>query len=310
MELLSGLAGKRVAIGPEGSGTRGLALSLLETNGIRPGGPTTLLDMEPRESAKALLQSNIDAVFLMGEDAPTATIRQLLRAPDINLYSFKQATAYIRRFSYLTVLQLPEGSFDFGKDLPHQDVYLLGPTVELIARRHLDPALLDLLLDAARDVHGKATLLQKKGEFPAPLEHDFKISPEASRYYKSGKSFFYRFMPFWLASLTRRVVLVFIPAIVVLVPLVRSVPPIYRWRVRSRIFRWYRALLSVERELIKDSSPQTKEHLLKRLDHIEHAVNRMKVPTSFADQFYGLRTNIDFVRNLVNARQALKNRSE
>src|SRR5262249_38008230 len=157
---------------------------------------------EPRESAKALFEGSIDAVFLMGEDASTATLRELLRAADIHLYSFKQAAAYIRRFGYLSVLQLPEGSLDFGKNIPHQDVYLLGPTVELVARRHLDPALLDLLLDAAREVHGRASLLQKKGEFPAPLEHDFKISPEALRYYKSGKSFFYRFLPFWLASLT------------------------------------------------------------------------------------------------------------
>jgi TRAP-type uncharacterized transport system substrate-binding protein len=302
IELLSSLAAKQIAIGPVGSGTRALALLLLETNGIKPGGDTKLLDWEPRQSSKGLLDGKIDAAFLMGEDASPAIMRQLLRAEDIHLYSFKQAAAYTRRFPYLSVLELPEGSLDFGKDLPPQNIFLLGPTVELISRKHFDPALVDLLLDAAREVHGRATILQKKGEFPAPLEHDFKISPEAMRYYKSGKSFFYRFLPFWMASLARRIILVFVPAVVVLVPLLRSIPPFYKWRVRSRIFRWYRALLAVERDLLKNSGEHKREQLLRRLDEIEDAANRMKVPTSFADQFYGLRTNIDFVRNMINER--------
>ena len=236
----------------------------------------------------------------MGEDASTTTIRQLLRAPDIHLYSFKQATAYIRRFSYLSVLQLPEGSLDFGKDLPHQDVYLLGPTVELIARRHLDPALLDVLLDAAREVHGKATLLQKKGEFPAPLEHDFKISPEALRYYKSGKSFLYRHLPFWIASLANRVLVVIVPAVVLLIPAVRLIPTMLKLRVKLRLYRWYRALLLLDRELLVDSAGN-RDELVKRLDDIERAVNKMKVPASFADQFYALRGDIRFVRGRIMA---------
>jgi len=196
------------------------------------------------------------------------------------------------------VLELPQGSIDVGKNLPAQDVHLIGPTVELVARKHLHPALSDLLLDAAREVHGKASLLQRKGEFPAPLEHDFRISVDAARFYKSGKTFFYRYLPFWLASLTSRIVVVFVPMIVVLIPLLRSIPPFFRWRVRSRIYRWYRSLLSLERELLEASDSGKREEMLKRLDEIERTVNRMNVPASFADQFYGLRGHIEFVRRL------------
>ena len=298
MDALSGLAGKRVAVGPVGSGTRALALTLLQTNGIQSGGSTTLLDVEPKESAQGLLNGTIDATFLMGEDASTAVLRELLRNTNIHLLSFKQSNAYTRRFSYLSALELPEGSIDLGKDLPMQDVHLLGPTVELIARPHLHPALSDLLLEAAREVHGRASLLQHKNEFPAPLEHDFRISADAARFYKSGKSFFYRYLPFWLASLTSRIVVVFVPMIVVLIPVMRSLPSFYRWRIRSRIFRWYRALLALEREFGK-SDPARREQLLRRLDEIEKAVNRIKVPASYADQFYNLRTHIDFVRGPV-----------
>lgn len=300
IDLLSALAGKRIVTGPVGSGTHFLATTLLETNGIKPGGVTTLLDWEPKEASQALLDGSVDAVFLMGEDASPAVMRQLMRAPSIHLFSFKQAVAYTRRLSYLSVLELPQGSIDFGQNIPPQDDYLIGPTVELVAREHLHPALSDLLLEAAREVHGKASLLQRKAEFPAPLEHDFRISPDAARFYKSGKSFFYRYLPFWLASLTSRIVVVFIPFIVVLIPVLRSIPTFYRWRMRSRIFRWYRALLALERELFQSPNTGKREPLLQRLDEIQNAVNHMKVPASFADQFYSLRGHIDFVRRLVD----------
>jgi NMT1 family protein len=300
VESLSDLAGKRLAIGPVGSGTRALVLTLLAANGIKPGESTTLLDWEPQQSSKALLDGTVDAVFLMGEDASVAIMRELLLATNIHLLNFTQAEAYTRRFSFLSVLKLPQGSIDLGRNIPAHDVYLIGPTVELISRKNLHPALSDLLLEAAREVHGKATLLQHKGEFPAPIEHDFHISADAARFYRSGTSFFYRYLPFWLASLTSRIVVVFIPAIVILIPIVRSIPHLYRWRIQSRIYRWYRALLALERELFNEAESENRQQLLGRLDEIENAVNKMKVPASFADQFYGLRGHIDFVRQMVN----------
>jgi hypothetical protein len=302
-EFLSGLAGKRVAIGPVGSGTRSLALTLLDANGIKPGGTTTLLDWEPKPASKALLDGTVDAVFLMGEDASLAVIVGLMRATNIHLLSFRQADAYARRFSYLSVIELPEGAIDFGRDIPPQDIFLVGPTVDLIARENLHPALSDLLLGAAREIHGNASLLQRKGEFPAPIEHDIRLSTDAVRFYQSGKSFFYRHLSFWLASLTSRIVVVLVPAILVLIPVMRSIPPLYRWRIRSRIYPWYRALLALERELYRESDPGKREQLLKRLDEIEKAVNRIKVPASFADQFYALRGHIGFVRQMMSEAQ-------
>ena len=300
VDLLSSLAEKRIVVGPVGSGTRALALTLLEANAISTNGTTPLLDWEPKEASKGLLEGKVDAVFLMGEDASPTMMRELLRAPDVHLLSFKQAVAYTRRFNYLNVLELPQGSIDFGKNLPAQDVHLIGPTVELVARETLHPALSDLLLDAARDVHGQATVLQRKKELPAPIEHDFRISADATRFYNSGKKLPYRYLPFWLASLTSRIVVVFVPVIVVMIPLLRSIPAFYRWRIRSRINRWYGVLLSLERELFREREVEKRKPLLQRLEEIERAVNKMKVPASFADQFYGLRGHIDFVRQMVN----------
>ena len=297
LDVLSGLNGKRLAIGPEGSGTRSLALVLLAANGIEPGGATTLVDLDAEDAAKALLESRVDAVFLMGDAASPQIMRKLMQTPGIRLFDFMQADGYTRRINYLNKLALPRGSIDFGKDIPLHDVSLIGPTVELIARADLHPALSDLLLEAASEVHGSPGLFKRRGEFPTPLEHEFHISGDAVRYYKSGKIFLYRYLPFRLASLMNRILVVAVPMAVVLLPGLRIIPALYRWRIKLRIYRWYRALLMLERDLITRLAREEREELFGRLDHIEEEVNKMKMPASFADQFYVLREHIDFVRD-------------
>jgi TRAP-type uncharacterized transport system substrate-binding protein len=296
LSFLSDFQGKRLAIGPVGSGTRALALTLLGLNGIQPGGPTKLLDLEAGEAAKALMADEADAAFLMGDSASSVVMRQLLHEPGIHMFNFAQADGYTRRISYLNKLELPKGSIDFGKNVPANDVNLVGPTVELLARKKLHPALSDLLLEAARDVHGGAKLLQRKNEFPAPLENEYPISPDATRYYKSGKSFLYRSLPFWLASLVNRALAVFLPVVVVLIPGLKLMPTLFRLRTKLLFYRQYRALLRLEHELRGPQSAGKREELLAELDGIERGVHKMKVPASFADQFYGLREHIEFVR--------------
>jgi hypothetical protein len=296
VDLLSELNGKRLAIGPPGSGTRNLALALLAANGIEPGGETVLVDLESDDAAKALLDGKVDAVFLMGDSASVQNMRTLMRTPGIHLLDFSQAEGYTSRITYLNRLVLPKGSIDFGKDIPTHDVHLIGPTVELIARSDLHPALSDLLIEAAREIHSRAGFLRHKDEFPTPLSHEFTISDDAARYYKSGKSFLYRSFPFWMASLVNRIIVVFVPMVVLLIPGMRMIPALYRWRISLGIYRWYRALLSLEQELIAHVEPEERKELLLRLDHIEQAVNNMKVPASFAEQFYVLRGHIGFVR--------------
>jgi hypothetical protein len=224
-------------------------------------------------------------------------IRKLLRTPGVRLFSFSQADGYTRRVKYLNKLTLPKGVIDFGENLPPQDISLIGPTVEIIARQDLHPALSDLLIEAAIEVHNRATILQRRGEFPSPIEHEYRISEDASRFYKSGKGFLYRYLPYSLASLMSRILLVLVPMIIVLLPGLRLIPAVYRWRIKSRIFKWYKALMFIEQDLTPQLTPEKREELLVRIDDIEDAVNRIRVPSSFADQFYGLRGHISFVRS-------------
>lgn len=298
--LLSEFNGKRIAIGPDGSGTHALAMILLKANGIEPAGSTVLISTGGEEAAQALISGKIDAAFLMGDSATPPVIRNLLSATGIKLLNFVQADAYTRRYPYLFKVNLPMGAFDFGKNVPSQDVFLIAPTVELVARDNLHPALSDLLIETAREVHGGAKLLQRAGEFPAPLEHEYRISTDARRYYTSGKSFFYRYLPFWLASLVDRLLVVVVPIVVLLIPGLKLVPALYHWRIRSRINRWYGILINLERDMLAQPSPDEREELLKRFDVIEANVNKMKMPLAYTEQIYVLRDHINFVRERYN----------
>lgn len=295
LERLSQLRGRRIAIGGEGSGTRALAMTLLKASGA-DGSPTKLVDLGGVEAAEALKQGKVDAALLMGDSATPKVIVGLMKTPGIRLMSLSQAEGYARRFRFLSELSLPEGAADLEKNIPASRVNMVGPTVELVARESLHPALSDLLIGAAREVHGSAGMFRKAGEFPAPIERDFPLSADAQRYYKSGTPFLYSRLPFWLASLTDRLLVILVPLLVVLVPLTRIVPPLYRWRVRSRIYRWYGKLISIERDIVMHPEPEERERILQRLDEIENAVNEIRTPLSFADQLYVLRQHIAWVR--------------
>ncbi|HMK43016.1 MAG TPA: TAXI family TRAP transporter solute-binding subunit [Dissulfurispiraceae bacterium] len=299
IDLLSDLKGKSIAVGPEGSGTHKLALTLLAANGIEQGSSTTLLTIDSDIAVKYLVDNKIDAVFLMGDSASLQNIRTLLLAPGIYLFDMTQADGYTRRISYLSKLILPKGAVDFGNNIPDHDVHLVTPTVELVARDDLHPALLDLFIEAAQEVHGGAGLFRNKAEFPSPVSFDFIISDDAIRYYKSGKTFLYRYLPFRLANLANRFLVVFVPIILLLIPGIRVIPAVYRLRVNLNIYKWYRVLLALEREVMIPIDPSKQSELLQSIDRIERDVDAMKVTAPFAEEFYVLRGNINFVRTKI-----------
>ena len=310
VERLSQLKGKRLAIGPEGSGARALALKLLQANEM-DAAPTVLLELAGEEAADELIAGKIDAAFLMGDSATPAIMRKLRDNPDIEIANFRQADGYLRKFRFLSKLTLPEGAYDLGKNEPPRTLTLVGPTVELVARHDLHPALSDLLISAAREVHSGPGLFRNAGEYPAPLARDFPISADAERYYKSGGQFLYKRLPFWLANLIDRLLVVVVPLLVILVPATKIIPNLYRWRMRARIYRWYGALMAIEREMLAQPAPEAQSALLKRIDAIERSVNELKTPLSFADQLYVLRDHVGMVRqHLLAATQPINQAKE
>ncbi len=300
---LSELAGKRLGIGSPGSGVEAFARAMLGANGIT-GAPTTLVEQPTEAAAKAFQAGQLDVLFMMGDSAPMQLVRTYLRAPDIQVYSFTQADAYLRRLSTLNLnkVVIPQGGFDLGQNLPAQDVILLGPGVELLARKGLNSAVSDLLLDVAQKVHGRAGLFAKRGEFPAPLAREFPLSDDAVRYYKSGQSLTYKLVDsFWVANLINRLLVAVVPFILVLIPAIRFLPVVYRWSVQLRIYRCYRPLMELERDARSPLAPERSAELLERLAAVEADVAKLKVPASFASQFYDLRYHVNYVRQRLQA---------
>ncbi|WP_338867693.1 TAXI family TRAP transporter solute-binding subunit [Myxococcus stipitatus] len=294
LEDVRELKGRRIAVGPEGSGTRALALTLLKANGV-DAEPTQLLPLERDEAVEQLKQGQLDAVFLISP-AESPIIHKLAAVPGIRLLSFSRAEAYSRRFTYLSRLVLPRGVFNLAADIPERDVVVVAPTANLVARDSLHPALAYLLMRAASEVHGKAGLLDGASEFPAPRETGFPLSSEARRYYEAGVPLLQRYLPFWAANLVDRLWVMLVPIIAVMVPLFRIVPALYQWRIRSRIVRWYARLKEIEIQLDENPGREMLEDMLKRLEEAEREVNRIPMPLSYAENLYFFREHIEVVR--------------
>ena len=299
LDQIGQLRGLRIAIGAAGSGTQKLALDLLGTNGmVQDGGLTTLLDMDGMSVVDALRQGQIDAAFVVG---PTysALVWTLLYDESVRPMSLTHAEAYTRLYPALQHLTLPRGAIDMVRDIPHQDVALLAPMATLVARIGTHPALIDLLLQAATEIHGEPGVFQKPHEFPQAKEVDFPLAPEAQRFYKSGKTFLQRYLPFWLATLVDRMLVLLIPLLALLLPFARFAPMLYGWRIRSRIFRRYGELKFLEAELEHDARRHSRAEWLTRLDRIEEKVNHLPTPLIFSDMLYTLRSHVELVRQAI-----------
>jgi len=302
VEDLRGLAGKRIGVGKPESGTHALALTLLAANGVTAN-RASLLPLGREDAVKALQEGSLDAAFLVSPaDAPI--LKKLATTPGIRLLSFSRADAYVRRYPYLVKRVLPRGIFDLGKDVPSADVILIAPTANLVARSTLHPALAYLLMRAASEVHGGAGLLADAGEFPAPLEAGVRLSREAKRYYEAGVPLLQRYLPFWAASLVDRLWVMLVPIIAVVVPLGRAVPAAYRWRIRSRVFKWYAQLKEIELQLDEEPDRAQLQDMLRRLEEAERAVNQIPTPLAYAENLYIFREHIDIVRRRLVRRLA------
>lgn len=289
---LAQLRGWRVNLGARGSGVIGLFGKLLHANGVERD-QLNASRMEQTPAVVALLAGELDALVLAA--APESPmVQMLLQTPGVKLFEFAQAEAYARRLPYLRAVELPRGVVDLARDLPAQDLPLIAATTTLVARADTHPALLQLFVQAAQHVHGGTGWLARAGEFPSPQNTELALAREAERYYRNGPPLLQRYLPFWLANLIERMWVVLVSIVAVLIPLARVVPPLYEFRIRSRIFRWYRQLRDIEEALRTRSTPSAA--LREELNTLEAKAEHVNVPLSYADQLYALRSHIQLVR--------------
>jgi TRAP-type uncharacterized transport system substrate-binding protein len=282
----------RINIGIRGSGTGNLVSKLLYANRIDRE-TLKLTRLEPTPAVIALLAGEIDGlVFVSAPESPL--IQMLLMTPGIRLFDFPQNEAYARRFAFLSALTLPRGVVDLANNVPPNDVHLVAATSSMVTRSTTHPAVLQLFVQAAQKIHGGTGWFARAGQFPIGQDGERPLAPEAARFYKNGAPVLQRYLPFWLANLVDRMWVALVSIIAVLIPLSRIVPPLYQFRIRSRVFRWYGQLRRIEDAAAAGEAPP--EELLKELDEIESRVEHVSVPLSVADELYALRGHIDMVR--------------
>jgi len=299
LERLADLKGKRILVGPAGSGTSGLALRLLAANGITAE-MATLINRELPDYVDLLAKGEADAGFLVL--APEArTIQRLLRAPNVRLMSFANAEAYIQRFPFLSRLVLREGVVDFAANVPPADTTLLATTAAVLVREDAHRALVNLLAQALHEVHGQpgddAHLFQRAGEFPLANDPEFALSEEARRVFRSGAPLLQRYVPFWVATMVDRLMVSLVVLLPLLIPLLRFAPQIYNWRIRRRILYWYGELKRLEAAARRSPSHEGRAAGLRELDRIEAAVDNIPIPLAFSDRLYELRQHIELARH-------------
>lgn len=289
---LTQLTGWRLNVGTPGSGVPNLMNRLLDSNRVESS-TIKLSTLDQTPATMALLSGETDAIVFAS--APESLmVQMLLQTPGIKLMDFVQAEAYSRRFTFLSPALLPRGVVDLSIDSPAQDVRLAGPTTSLIVRNETHPALLQLFTAAAHNIHSGAGWFNKARDYPNDKRDELPMAKEAERQLKNGPPLLQRYLSFWMANLIDRMWVALGIIIAILLPLSRVLPPLYQFRVRSRIFKWYAQLRDIETR--DNASGEANKELIAELNALDTRVEKIKIPLSYADELYALRSNIHLVR--------------
>ncbi len=304
-ETLNDFKQRNIAIGSPGSGTQMVTKQVLGLNGVDENN-AKFISISSKQTAIALLDGSIDAGFIVAS-AESPIIQQLLKQDAVELFSLKRALAYSRLLPFLSEVTLASGIIDLAENIPSEDKILLAPTSNLVIHDDMHSGLTVLILQAAQEIHSGPSLFTQPQAFPSPQNLVYPISDVADRFYKKGPPFLMRYLPFWAAVLIDRMIVFLLPLVAVMFPLFKLMPPLYRWRVRSRIYRWYDELQETDSAISLDNNLSAKQiqQLHKQLDRIDNEVEKVKTPLSYADQLYQLLLHTDLVRKKLKSKQTL-----
>jgi TRAP transporter TAXI family solute receptor len=296
IESLEQLQGLRVSLGPDGSGTRKLATLLLEQVRMSPKDLVDSQDSGPA-AARALAQGSLDALIMVS-GAQSSVVKTLLQTPGVNLVQLRRSAALTERMPYLQLRLLPQGALDAAARLPARDAALLVTTSALVARADLHPALQRLATEVARDVHGAAGPFHRSGEFPNLRRIEFPASEEARHTLVHGRPWLEQQLPFWVAQVAMRLLVICLPVALAAYWLARAIPAYLRWLVESRVARWYGELKFIEHELSRETMTGLDvSKYLQRLGSIERRMAAFAAPGYLMPRWFTLRQHVGFVRS-------------
>jgi TRAP transporter TAXI family solute receptor len=299
LERLSQLKGKRIAIGPQGSGTRVAAERILGKAGINSE-TATLLPYGGSAAVDALKGGRVDVVWYNGGPGASA-VHELLQNPQVRLMDFPLTDAFTRSFADISRFDLPQGAISIDPTIPPNDVKLIGTNAKVLIRGDLHPEIVYLLLQAMKKVHAGKEIFQNAGEFPNGGDTEYPVAASASDFYKNGPSFLQRHLPLWLNVYVQRVIAVLLTAMAVGLPLFGYAPRLYRWLVEYRLGSIYRSLRVIEASLQAGIDREDIAALAVELERLDREVNNHRVPMRHSDIFFRVKSDLHLVRTRLGA---------
>jgi len=298
LRALNALKGKRIVVGPEGSGTKALSVKLLAANGVTPAN-STFLSLDSDAGAQALFDGEADALFsIIGTFAPLTKV--LLFDPKITLFDFTRTRAYTVRYPFLNAVTLDEGVMDLEHDLPPKTKHLIAAAATLVSHDDIHPDLVRLVLQAAKQVHGSAGIFRTTGEFPNTARLEFPLNTDAELYLRDGESWLESIFPFWIASIVKRLMLLLIPVIALMIPVIKLLLPLIDWRSRSKIYRWYKTLTAIEEEMEGYDEVQRRS-AVRTLEEAMQKIQKIEVPLSYRREYYDLIQHFELILGKLRA---------
>nr|WP_246462752.1 TAXI family TRAP transporter solute-binding subunit [Pelagicoccus albus] len=295
LEFVSDLRNLKVAVGKKGSGTQAVARFLLAENGLLSGAEhPELIELSDDETVEELAGGEIDAGFFM-VSAESPTIQRLIEMEGFDFLDMRRHSAYRARYRSLSGVEISEGLLNLEANLPPEDRTVLAAVATMVVNDRFHPALTPLVLEAMRKILSKGGVLELPDEFPSDRYVDYDLTKEAGHYFEYGPPFLLRYMPFWAASLVDRLIILVIPLLFVIIPLSKIAGPIYRWRIRSRIYRWYKYLRETDQKIVLGTIQRDLDNERDRLGKLENELASVEVPLSYTDELYHLRQHVEYV---------------
>jgi TRAP transporter TAXI family solute receptor len=300
IDYLIQLISKKISIGEDGSGTKDLSMKLLKDNGINSSN-STILSLDTQTSKEMLLEGKIDAMFMVTSHK-SKTVKELLENPNISVLSIKRAKAYSQKYGFLAALTLYEGTLDLYKNIPDENINLLSTSASLLANKNVPNELTRIFLKQVKLIHSKESLFAKENQFPNLLNTNLEINKEAKQYFTHGDTWLESIFPYWIASNIDRLKLLLIPLLTLMFPLFKGVFPLYQWSMRSKIFRWYKTINTIDKK-INTATIQELEKYNIELDNLNDEIQKeTKVPLSFMGEYYNLMVHLELIQNKTKER--------
>ena len=294
LEYFDDLNKTQFSMGEPGSGTLALTQKLLEKTNLNTHN-LNIVDLDLKSSYQAFKENRLDAFFTV-LSPKSEEIKEIFQDKRLSVLNLKRATAFTEHFPFLQEYKIYEGSMDLRKNIPSSNITLLATTATLVTHNDVDNSLVRLMTIILKENSSKEEV------FPSQKFLEIPIHKASKKYLLHGNSFLEKIFPYWIASNIDRLKYLLIPLLTLLLPLFKSMVPIYRWRSRAKVYKWYKELDKISENWEQFDEKQLRE-AQRALDVLSSEIrSKTDVPLSFKWEYHTLQEHIDNVKKRIRER--------